>query len=90
MYERFVASDAAIAMANAPPSAQIVEAEGRRVSLHESFRSDTVGAEKGNEKRERLDEIGRIAQESLSLAQVLVHQAKLLLLQVAEPAVNHL
>jgi hypothetical protein len=88
--ERLITGDLAMALPDPPTTAQVIYTKGGRVALDQCLRSDAVATEEGNEKRERPHEEGSVVEESLSFAQVLVHQTELLLLQIAQAAVDHL
>ena len=52
--------------------------------------TDAVAPEERDQERERGDEVRRVVEEALPLGQVLVDQAELTLLEVADAAVDHL
>src|ERR1019366_5953377 len=81
MCECVVARDATITMPNTPASAEVVDPQRRGVTLHDGLGRYAVGAKEGNQKRQGLDEVGRVEQKSLTFAHILVYQSELPLLE---------
>ena len=77
-------------MADAPAATQVVDPQRRRVALHQRLGRDAVATEEGDEEGERSHEERCVLEQSLALAQVLIDEAELSLLQIAQTAVDHL
>ena len=90
MRQRLLLRDFAVAFPDAPPAGEVVEPQRGGVRAGHGFGDDAVAAEEGNEKREWADQVRCIVQEVLSFGQILVDESELALLEVAEPAVDHL
>ena len=82
--------DPLVAAADAHAAGEVVEPQGGAVDPGHAPVDHPVPAEERDEEGERGDQVGRVVEEPLALGQVLVDQAVLVLLQVAEPAVDHL
>ena len=79
-----------VTLADAPATREVVQAQRGRVPLDDGSGDDAVLREQRDEERKGTYEVRRVLQESLALSEVLVHEAELLLLQVAKAAVDHL
>jgi hypothetical protein len=88
--QRLVFCDLPVSFADAPTTREVVHPQRGGVGAGHRLGDDSVAAEEGNEERERADQMRRIVEQTLALGQILVHQAELTLLQVANAAVNHL
>ena len=88
--QRLVLGDLPVSFADAPAAREVVHPQRGGIGAGHRLGDDTVAAEEGNEERERADQMRRVVEQALALGQVLVHQAELTLLQVADAAVDHL
>ena len=79
-----------VAPADAHPAGQVVEPQGGRVDAGHAPVDHPVLAEQRDQEGERGDQVGGVVEQPLALGQVLVDQAVLVLLEVAEPAVDQL
>ena len=88
--EGLVTPHLAVAVPDAPTAGEVVHPQGRRVRAGHRLRHDAVASEEGDQERQRRDQVRRVLEQTLALRQVLVHEAELTLLEVAEAAVHHL
>ena len=74
-----------------PPAAgDVIEGQRGRVRLRHGARHHALLAEQGDQERHHADDVRCVAQEPLTLPEVLVDQSVLLLLQVAQTAMHQL
>ena len=90
MGEGLVLGDFAVPLPDAPPAREVVHPEGGGVRPGHGLGHDAVAAEEGDEKGEWADEMRGVVEQALPFGQVLVDEAELPLLEVAEAAVDHL
>ncbi len=90
MFEGLVPGHLVVALADAPTARDVVEPQGGGIRPRHRLGNHPVAAEEWDEEGQRRDEVGRVVQQPLALGQVLVHEANLALLEVAEAAVHHL
>ena len=77
--------DPVVALADAHAARQVVHPERRIQGL-----GDGLPPVERDEERQRLDQVGGVVEEALALAQSLVDEAVVALVEVAQPAVHHL
>ena len=74
-----------MALADADATGEVVHPQRRVEGL-----GDGLPAVEGDEERQRLHQMGRVAEQSLALVERFVHEAVVALVQVAQTAVHHL
>ena len=82
--------DAAVALADAQPTGEVVEGEGGGVGAGHALVDDAVAAEQGDEEGQGRDQMRGVLEQALALVQGLVHEAEVALLEVAQAPVHHL
>ena len=82
--------DPSVALADAPATGEVVHPQCRGVRAGHRLGHDAVAPEERDQERQRGDQVRRIVEEALPLGQVLVDEAELTLLEVADAAVDHL
>ncbi len=82
--------DLLVAPADPDPTGQVVEPQGGPVHTGHTAVDHPGAPEEGDEEGERGDQMGRVVEQALALGEVLVDQPVLVLLEVAEPAVDEL
>ena len=90
MGQRLVLRDLAVAFPDAPAAREVVHPQRGGVRAGHRLGDDAVAAEEGDEERERADQVRRVVEQALSFGQILVDEAELALLEVADAAVDHL
>ena len=88
--ERLVLGDLPVAFADAPAAGEVVHPQRGGIRAGHRLGDDAVAAEEGDEERQRADQVRRVVEQALALGQVLVDEAELALLEVADAAVDHL
>ena len=88
--EGLVLGDLPVSFPDPPTTGEVVHPQRRRIGAGHRLGNDTIATEEGNEERERADQMWRIVEQALPLGQILVDEAELTLLEVANATVDHL
>ena len=82
--------DLVVPLADAPSPRQVVQPQRRGVGARQRLGHDAVAPEERDQEGQGRDQMRRVVEQPLALGEVLVDEADLALLEVAEPAVHHL
>ena len=82
--------EAPMVVADAPAAGDVVGPQHTGVGPGYRPRRHTVTPEERDEERQRRDEVRRVVEQALPFGEVLVHEAELALLEVAQPPVHEL